>query len=108
MVPGGPIHHLHAPPPAPQHCLQRILRGLQHYQAMLGSDIFATHPQPELKAVLEGLLGLVQVPVRSCQPPLPTPAVTWRQPLLQHNTLERLRSFTAIMSRVFTHSASAR
>ncbi|XP_065609994.1 interleukin-23 subunit alpha-like [Cyrtonyx montezumae] len=90
------------------HCLQRILRGLQHYQAMLGSDIFATHPQPELKAVLEGLLGLVQVPVRSCQPPLPTPAVTWRQPLLQHNTLERLRSFTAIMSRVFTHSASAR
>lgn len=51
----------HPPPPNPQHCLQRILQGLQHYQAMLGSDIFAARPQPELKAVLEELLGLVQV-----------------------------------------------
>lgn len=50
----------------PQHCLQRILQGLQHYQAMLGSDIFAARPQPELKAVLEELLGLVQV---SCPRP---------------------------------------
>lgn len=56
------VQHLHAPPPPhPQLCLQRILQGLQHYQARLGSDIFATHPQPELKAVLEELLSLVQV-----------------------------------------------
>eukprot|EP00076_Gallus_gallus_P007706 XP_003644006.4 interleukin-23 subunit alpha [Gallus gallus] len=89
-------------------CLQRILQGLQHYQARLGSDIFATHPQPELKAVLEELLSLVQVPMRSCRPPPPPQADSWAQPLLQHGTLERLRSFTAVMSRVFTHGASTR
>ncbi|XP_021234939.1 interleukin-23 subunit alpha [Numida meleagris] len=90
------------------HCLQRILQGLQHYRAVLGSDIFASRPQPELKAVLEGLLGLVQVPVHSCQPPPTPPTASWARPLLQHDALERLRSFTAVMSRVFTHSASAR
>ncbi|XP_015742544.1 interleukin-23 subunit alpha [Coturnix japonica] len=89
-------------------CLRRILQGLQHYQTVLSSDIFATHPQPELKAVLDELLGLVQVPFRSCQTPPPPPTDLWARPLLQHNTLERLRSFTAVMSRVFTHGASTR
>ncbi|NXC48124.1 IL23A protein, partial [Penelope pileata] len=85
-------------------CLQRILQGLQHYRDLLGSDIFTAHPEPKLKAALEELLRLV--PSHPCQPPLAPATKSWTQPLLRHQALERLRSFTAIMSRVFTHSAA--
>ncbi|NWI13807.1 IL23A protein, partial [Crypturellus soui] len=87
-------------------CLRRILQGLQHYRDLLDSDVFSSHRQPKLQRALEQLLALVQqehgrLPRR---PPAPSPP--WAQALLQHQALERLQSFTAIMSRVFTHSAS--
>lgn len=34
--------------------------------------------------------------------------MNWAQPLLQRLALQRLQSFAAVMSRVFTHSASPR
>lgn len=36
------------------------------------------------------------------------PSMNWAQPLLQRLALQRLQSFAAVMSRVFTHSASPR
>ncbi|XP_042652520.1 interleukin-23 subunit alpha [Tyto alba] len=89
-------------------CLRRILQGLQHYRDLLGSDIFTARPLPGLQAVLDQLLGLVQEEHgRPPQPPL-APSEAWAHPLLQRLALQRLQSFAAIMSRVFTHSASAR
>ncbi|NXL95049.1 IL23A protein, partial [Alectura lathami] len=85
-------------------CLQRILQGLRHYRDLLGSKIFTDRLQ-QLEATLDRLLGLVQVPGRLCQPPPALTADPWTQPLLRHQALERLRSFAAVMSRVFTHSA---
>ncbi|XP_064899756.1 interleukin-23 subunit alpha [Columba livia] len=89
-------------------CLQRILQGLQHYRDLLGSDIFTAHRLPRLEATLDQLLGLVQQ--EHGRPPRHSlaPSETWAHPLLQHLALQRLQSFAAIMSRVFTHSASAR
>ncbi|NXK56803.1 IL23A protein, partial [Chauna torquata] len=88
-------------------CLRRILQGLQHYRDLLGSEIFTARRLPQLEATLDRLLGLVQqAPSHPCRPPLGPPTDTWARPLLQHQALERLQSFTAVMSRVFTHSAS--
>ncbi|NWX06997.1 IL23A protein, partial [Caloenas nicobarica] len=115
-------------------CLQRILQGLQHYRDLLGSDIFTARRLPRLEATLDQLLGLVQVRgwgargaaaggagAWSPDPPDPAipqqehgrpprhslaPSETWTHPLLQRLALQRLQSFAAIMSRVFTHSAS--
>ncbi|KAK2516473.1 hypothetical protein Q9233_013764 [Columba guinea] len=89
-------------------CLQRILQGLQHYRDLLGSDIFTARRLPRLEATLDQLLGLVQQ--EHGRPPRHSlaPSETWAHPLLQHLALQRLQSFAAIMSRVFTHSASAR
>ncbi|NXS60795.1 IL23A protein, partial [Brachypteracias leptosomus] len=87
-------------------CLQRILQGLQHYRDLLGSDIFTAHPLPQLEAALDQLLGLIQQEHgRPPQHPV-APSETWSQSLLQRLALQRLQSFAAIMSRVFTHSAS--
>ncbi|KAM9177271.1 interleukin-23 subunit alpha [Mergus octosetaceus] len=90
-------------------CLRRILQGLQHYRDLLGSEIFKDNRLPQLVATLDRLLGVVQqAPGRPCQaPPGPT-TPTWAEPLLpqlRHQALERLQSFTAVMSRVFTYSA---
>ncbi|XP_025938770.1 interleukin-23 subunit alpha [Apteryx mantelli] len=89
-------------------CLRRILQGLQHYRDLLDSDIFNAHRLPLLETTLDKLLGLIQQ--EHGRPPRrpPTPSAVWAQPLLQHQALERLQSFTAVMSRVFTHSASTR
>ncbi|XP_068519480.1 interleukin-23 subunit alpha [Anas acuta] len=87
-------------------CLRRILQGLQHYRDLLGSEIFKDNRLPQLVATLDQLLGVVQqAPSHSCQAPT-TP--TWAEPLLpqlRHQALERLQSFTTVMSRVFTYSA---
>nr|AYJ71878.1 IL-23p19 [Anas platyrhynchos] len=90
-------------------CLRRILQGLQHYRDLLGSEIFKDNRLPQLVATLDRLLGVVQqAPGRPCQAPT-TP--TWAEPLLphlRHQALERLQSFTTVMSRVFTYGASTR
>ncbi|NWS64013.1 IL23A protein, partial [Chunga burmeisteri] len=87
-------------------CLQRILQGLQHYRDLLGSDIFTARHLPGLEAVLDQLLRLVQQEHgRPPRHPM-APSEAWAHPLLQHLALQRLQSFTTIMSRVFTHSAS--
>ncbi|RMB90383.1 hypothetical protein DUI87_33269 [Hirundo rustica rustica] len=71
-------------------CLHRIRQALQHYRDLLGSDIFRDQPQPQLETTMEQLLRHVQV---------------WEQQLQRHLALKRLRSFAAVMSRVFNHSA---
>ncbi|NXW59133.1 IL23A protein, partial [Eurystomus gularis] len=87
-------------------CLQRILQGLQHYRDLLGSDIFTAQPLPLLEGALDQLLRLIQQEhSRPPQHPM-APSETWAQPLLQRLALQRLQSFAAVMSRVFTHSAS--
>ncbi|NXG73407.1 IL23A protein, partial [Baryphthengus martii] len=87
-------------------CLQRILQGLQHYRDLLGSDIFTARRLPPLEAALDQLLGLIQQ--KHGRPPRPTMAAsqTWAQTPLRHLALQRLQSFAAVMSRVFTHTAS--
>ncbi|NWS19582.1 IL23A protein, partial [Pachyramphus minor] len=87
-------------------CLHRIIQALQHYRDLLGSDIFRDQPQPQLETTMDQLLGLVQV--RHGHPPRHpmAPSATWSHQLLRHLALKRLRSFAALMSRVFTHSAS--
>ncbi|XP_054043204.1 LOW QUALITY PROTEIN: interleukin-23 subunit alpha [Rissa tridactyla] len=88
-------------------CLQRIRQGLQRYQDLLGSEIFTTHRLPQLETALDQLLGHVQQE-HGRPPPHPmSPSGNWDQLLLRHLALQRLQSFTAVMSRVFTHSASA-
>ncbi|XP_075593795.1 interleukin-23 subunit alpha [Balearica regulorum gibbericeps] len=87
-------------------CLRRILQGLQHYRDLLGSDIFTARRLTKLEAALDRLLGLVQQEHgRPPRHPM-APSDAWAHPLLQRLALQRLQSFTAIMSRVFTHSAS--
>ncbi|KAM6294480.1 interleukin-23 subunit alpha [Aegotheles albertisi] len=89
-------------------CLHRILQGLQHYRDLLGSDIFTSRRLQPLEAALDQLLRLF--PQEHGRPPRPpmAPSEVWAQPLLQRLALQRLQSFAAIISRVFTHSASAR
>ncbi|NXQ35035.1 IL23A protein, partial [Alaudala cheleensis] len=86
-------------------CLHRIRQALQHYRDLLGSDIFREQPQPQLEIKMEQLLDHVQEghghPPRH---PLP-PTLGWQQQLQRHLALKRLRSFAAVMSRVFNHSA---
>ncbi|NXP77003.1 IL23A protein, partial [Ramphastos sulfuratus] len=87
-------------------CLRRILQGLRHYRDLLGSDIFSARRLPRLEAALDQLLRLVQQ--EHGQPthrPL-APSQSWARSLLQRLALQRLQSFAAIISRVFTHSAS--
>uniref|UniRef100_A0A672USY9 Interleukin-23 subunit alpha n=1 Tax=Strigops habroptila TaxID=2489341 RepID=A0A672USY9_STRHB len=89
-------------------CLHRILQGLQHYRDLLSSDIFTARRLPRLEAALDQLLRLVQKePARPPRRPM-APSETWAQPLLQRLALQRLQSFSTIMSRVFTHSAGPR
>ncbi|KAM8794100.1 interleukin-23 subunit alpha [Eudromia elegans] len=86
-------------------CLRRILQGLQHYRDLLDSDVFSGHRQPELRRALDRLLALVQQEHgRPPRRPL-APSPPWAQALLQHQALERLQSFTAVMGRVFSHGA---
>ncbi|XP_014748014.1 PREDICTED: interleukin-23 subunit alpha [Sturnus vulgaris] len=111
-------------------CLHRIRQALQHYRDLLGSDIFRDQPQPQLETTMEQLLRHVQVRNRGLagrhQAPLGPPALTalspqeghgrpprhplvstdvWAQPYQRHLALKRLRSFAAVMGRVFNHSA---
>ncbi|KAM6394926.1 interleukin-23 subunit alpha [Rhynochetos jubatus] len=89
-------------------CLQRIRQGLQHYRDLLGSDIFTARRLPQLEAALDQLLGLVQQEHGRVPRHPMAPSKAWTHSLLQRLALQRLQSFTAIMSRVFTHSASPR
>ncbi|XP_056371126.1 interleukin-23 subunit alpha [Oenanthe melanoleuca] len=86
-------------------CLHRIRQALQHYRDLLGSEIFRDQPQPQLESTMEQLLRHVQEghgrPSR--HPPVRTDL--WAQPLQRHLALKRLRSFAAVMGRVFNHSA---
>ncbi|NXN96925.1 IL23A protein, partial [Rhinopomastus cyanomelas] len=86
-------------------CLHRILQGLQQYRDLLGSDIFRSHRLPRLEAALDQLLGLVQQEHGRTPGPSLAPSEGWARSLLQHQALQRLQSFAAVMSRVFTHSA---
>lgn len=125
----------HLTPLSPQRCLHRIRQALQHYRDLLGSDIFRDQPQPQLETTMEQLLRHVQVRTRglegaqvrhtgALQPPLTAlspqeghghhprhPLVPikvwdfWAQPYQRHQALKRLRSFAAVMGRVFNHSA---
>ncbi|XP_065275322.1 interleukin-23 subunit alpha [Emys orbicularis] len=98
-----------------QSCLRRIRKALQHYQALLGSDVFAelggpnTSPVATLQGALAQLTSLVQdgsftegsgTPPQQSQP--------WERPLLRRRILHQLRSFSAVMARVFAHSAATR
>ncbi|NXB49583.1 IL23A protein, partial [Leucopsar rothschildi] len=87
--PGGGVGRVpdpHLTPHSPQRCLHRIRQALQHYRDLLGSDIFRDQPQPQLETTMEQLLRHVQ-------------------PYQRHLALKRLRSFAAVMGRVFNHSA---
>ncbi|XP_057245447.1 interleukin-23 subunit alpha, partial [Malurus melanocephalus] len=86
-------------------CLHRIHQALQHYRDLLGSDIFREQPQPQLETTMEELLQHVQE--GRGRPPRPPMVATevWAQQLQRHLALKRLRSFAAVMSRVFNHSA---
>ncbi|XP_064330409.1 interleukin-23 subunit alpha isoform X1 [Phalacrocorax carbo] len=92
------------------HCLQRILQGLKHYRDLLGSDIFTTRPLHQLQATLNQLLDQLLAPHQQERNEPHRhhmePSEAWARPLLQRLALQRLQSFTAIMGRVFTHSAS--
>ncbi|NXQ64147.1 IL23A protein, partial [Anthoscopus minutus] len=86
-------------------CLHRIRQALQHYRDLLGSDIFRDQPQPQLETTMEQLLHHVQEGHgRPPRHPL-APTQVWAQPFQRHLALKRLRSFAAVMSRVFNHSA---
>ncbi|NWT98104.1 IL23A protein, partial [Urocynchramus pylzowi] len=86
-------------------CLHRIRQALQHYRDLLGSDIFREQPQPQLETTMEQLLRHVQD--GHGRPPrhLLAPTDEWEQPLQRHLALKRLRSFAAVISRVFNHGA---
>ncbi|XP_077048797.1 uncharacterized protein LOC129130685 isoform X1 [Agelaius phoeniceus] len=86
-------------------CLQRIRQALQHYRDLLGSDIFQELPQPQLESTMEQLLRLVQD--GHGRPPrhLLAPTDLWEQPVKRHLALKRLRSFSALIGRVFNHGA---
>ncbi|NXR73308.1 IL23A protein, partial [Pycnonotus jocosus] len=108
-VPGdtreGPEPPISPSPLPPQRCLHRIRQALQHYRDLLGSDIFREQPQPQLETTMEQLLRHVQEGHgRPPRHPLP-PTQVWEQQLQRHLALKRLRSFAALMSRVFNHSA---
>ncbi|XP_050781531.1 interleukin-23 subunit alpha [Gopherus flavomarginatus] len=98
-----------------QSCLRRIREALQHYRTLLGSDVFAEvgGPDPSPIATLQGALAqltsLIQdgsfaegsaAPLQQSQP--------WERPVLRHRILQQLRSFSAVMARVFAHSAATR
>ncbi|NXY61188.1 IL23A protein, partial [Callaeas wilsoni] len=86
-------------------CLHRIRQALQHYRDLLGSDIFRDQPQPQLETTMEQLLRHVQEGHgRSPRHPMAATMV-WTHPFQRHLALKRLRSFAAVMSRVFNHSA---
>ncbi|NWT20529.1 IL23A protein, partial [Vireo altiloquus] len=87
------------PRPSPQRCLQRIRQALQHYRDLLRSELFREQPQPQLETTMEQLLRHVQV--RG----LPKTFGVWARPFQRHLALKRLRSFAALISRVFNHSA---
>uniref|UniRef100_A0A452H669 Interleukin-23 subunit alpha n=1 Tax=Gopherus agassizii TaxID=38772 RepID=A0A452H669_9SAUR len=96
-------------------CLHRIREALQHYRMLLGSDVFAevggpdSSPIATLQDALAQLTSLIQdgsfaegsaAPLQQSQP--------WERPVLRHRILHQLRSFSAVMARVFAHSAATR
>ncbi|XP_032938999.1 interleukin-23 subunit alpha [Catharus ustulatus] len=86
-------------------CLHRIRQALQHYRDLLGSDIFRDQPQPQLETTMEQLLRHVQEG-HGHHPRVPIKVWDfWAQPYQRHQALKRLRSFAAVMGRVFNHSA---
>uniref|UniRef100_A0A8C3UEQ4 Interleukin-23 subunit alpha n=1 Tax=Catharus ustulatus TaxID=91951 RepID=A0A8C3UEQ4_CATUS len=117
MLPGGPgvpvevwggsrrVPDPHLTPLSPQRCLHRIRQALQHYRDLLGSDIFRDQPQPQLETTMEQLLRHVQEG-HGHHPRVPIKVWDfWAQPYQRHQALKRLRSFAAVMGRVFNHSA---
>ncbi|XP_044851528.1 interleukin-23 subunit alpha [Mauremys mutica] len=98
-----------------QSCLRRIREALQHYRALLGSDVFAEvgGPDPSPVATLQGALAQLTSLVQdgsfaegSAAPP--QQSQPWERPLLRRRILHQLRSFSAVMARVFAHSAATR
>ncbi|XP_038234233.1 interleukin-23 subunit alpha [Dermochelys coriacea] len=98
-----------------QSCLRRIHEALWHYRALLGSDVFADlrgpadSPMAALQGALAQLTSLIQngsfAEGSGAPPPQSEP---WERPLIQHRILCQLRSFSAVMARVFAHSAATR
>ncbi|CAM2109551.1 unnamed protein product [Caretta caretta] len=97
-----------------QSCLRRIHEALRHYRALLGSDVFdelrgpADSPMAALQRALVQLTSLVQqigsfAEGSGTPPPHSQP---WERPLIQHRILRQLCSFSAVMARVFAHSAA--
>ncbi|XP_077695008.1 interleukin-23 subunit alpha [Eretmochelys imbricata] len=96
-----------------QSCLRRIHEALRHYRALLGSDVFdelrgpADSPMAALQGALAQLTSLVQngsfAEGSATPPPHSQP---WERPLIQHRILRQLCSFSAVMARVFAHSAA--
>ncbi|XP_041263583.1 interleukin-23 subunit alpha [Onychostruthus taczanowskii] len=86
-------------------CLQRVRQALQHYRDLLGSDIFREQPQPQLQSAVERLLRHVPDGHGRAPRPLLAPTLLWEQPVHRHRALNRLRSFAALIGRVFNHSA---
>ncbi|XP_067385671.1 interleukin-23 subunit alpha [Emydura macquarii macquarii] len=98
-----------------QSCLRRIHQALHHYRALLGSEVFAelrngdASPMAELRGALAQLTNLVQDGGFAEGPgPSLHQSQPWERPLLQRQVLHQLRSFSAIMARVFAHSAATR
>uniref|UniRef100_A0A8C8RUV3 Interleukin-23 subunit alpha n=1 Tax=Pelusios castaneus TaxID=367368 RepID=A0A8C8RUV3_9SAUR len=96
-----------------QSCLRRIRQALHHYRALLGSEVFAelrsldASPMAELQRALAQLTSLVQDGSGGTSPgPSLQESQPWERPLLQHRILRQLRSFSAVMARVFAHSAA--
>ncbi|XP_019369827.1 PREDICTED: interleukin-23 subunit alpha, partial [Gavialis gangeticus] len=96
----------------PQHCLGRIWQGLQHYRALLGSELFAGRPRaPDLEDALVQLSRLLQRPGEGDAEQwgsTPEPSRLWERGIVQHRTLRQLQAFSAMVARVFTHGATLR
>ncbi|XP_075759498.1 interleukin-23 subunit alpha [Pelodiscus sinensis] len=99
-----------------QKCLDRIHEALTHYRALLGSEVFTELKGPDtqlvaaLQSALAQLTSLVQDGSLAPEPPTipPQQSQPWERPLLQHRILQQLRSFSAVMARVFAHGAATR
>ncbi|XP_025047189.1 interleukin-23 subunit alpha [Alligator sinensis] len=94
------------------HCLGRIWQGLQHYRALLGSELFAGRSRaPDLEDALAQLSHLLQRPgegdAELWRPTL-EPSLIWARGIIQHRTLRQLQAFSAVIARVFAHGATLR
>ncbi|XP_019409832.1 PREDICTED: interleukin-23 subunit alpha, partial [Crocodylus porosus] len=94
----------------PQHCLDRIWQGLQHYRALLGSEVFAGCPHaPDVEDALVQLSRLLKRPGEGDAErwgATPQTSLLWERNIVQHRTLRQLQAFSAVVARVFAHGAT--